>query len=495
MFKLKGSNIILAVIGIGGVLVFFIAMSLGMSALFFDIAKFSTHAAVILYAYQAMAMSVLLLLQVIPTVSVDLFDESSYYKYFLFLPIHRGALILTTFLTSITGAMFPLLLLLPSTAGYLIVLHSVGAIWGVISFGIFLCGLTLWGAIVGTRLMQTPILRKMGRYAMIFNLLIFVAYWNLFPRFTSQIGDGATSPLINLYYKIQHLDTGFPLFWIFSSAIEGNIITSLLLCVIGIILFRAGWRIANTLSFEVPFQLKSKPRRTISVKFWKKLWKYPTLEKDFLAFRRDAENYLLLVYPLFFAIVMSLGSGKNFIQAFVIAIVMASNGCMMTSVKLLAEDTRNSRLFCTYPIDLRNTILMRAIFMSLIWTTVVIITGLLYISIFHLIYPIYLSIIPVLLVLFGNSLIAQKIWLGKAKTSQVTPKSALGLYALVYSLGPAFIGILPIIAGKVAKLTELNVNILISIMVIISYSFSFIYVFLSKLLIREKRIVRYFENI
>ena len=494
MFRTRASSLVLSIIGLVGAIGFFVMISLGMVSLFFEIAKISKHAVVILFAYQSMIVSALLLLQVIPTVSVDLFDENSYYKYFLFLPVHRGALVLTTFLTSLAGAIFPLFLILPSAFGYLIVMHNLEAVCGVISFAVFLAGLSLFGAVVGTKLMQTSALRKLGKFAMIINVLVFVAYWQIFPHFDSKVSD-ISNPLMSIYIKLQHLDTGFPIFWIFSSAIEGNVITLLLVLVVGIFLWRAGWHIANTISFEAPFQLKSERNKVKKAEISKKLWKYPVLSRDILTFIRDAESYLMLIYPLFLALIFSLGSRKNFIQAISVAIVTASIYCMMSSLKLLMEDTKNSRLICTYPIDLYKTVLRRALFMAFLWTTVVIVASSVYLIVFKLIYPIYLMIVPIFLTMFANSLIAQKIWLGKAKASVSNPKNALGIQVIGYALVPTFLGILPVLSSDIANLSHSNKTIFTLIIVAFSYILSLMYVFLSKLLLRKNRILGYFQNI
>jgi len=482
-------------VGIIAIFGFVFLMTTTFTSLYYLLNKFSSQGAAILFSYQALAISLFLLIQIIPTMTVDFFDENSYCRYFLLLPFRRETLVLTTFILSVSGAFLPVAILLPATIGYIIATHNIAVIVGIISFVIFLFGLALMGSVISIRLFNTATLRKLGKWAMFLNLLIFIVYWNLFTKFNFESTNQGSISINFLTDKLEQLTISFPLLWIYFSAFNGYLISSAILLTFGILFWRIGWEGARKLSFESPFNI-SRARKT-KLKIETQLWKYPWISRDLLLFWRDTENFLLLVYPLIFAIFLGLLSGKAFIQGFAFAIMLASQGLMVTSVKLLSNDTRNSRLVCTLPIKIHWTVINRAISMTLLWTMTVIISGLFFLIALKIIYPLYALIIPIGLCFFGNSLIAQNIWLSNPGDESVSPKSVLGIQAVGYSLAPTLIGILPLIIIEINKIIQFNglKNILFLSAIAIAYIMAGIYFMICIMVVNKDKIRKHFYSI
>ena len=147
MFKMRGSTAALVIVSILGIGAFFVAVAAEFGVMFFALKRLAPHIATAFFAFQVVPISVLVMLRVIPSLSADLFDQKSVFNFMLYLPIRRATLLVSAFLTSVSAAFLPMVVVVGLVLSFLVVFPEPAIIFGVAGYFVFVAGLSFWGAV------------------------------------------------------------------------------------------------------------------------------------------------------------------------------------------------------------------------------------------------------------------------------------------------------------------------------------------------------------
>jgi len=433
MFRLRGGTLVMTILGFLVLAGFFALMMFAFVTMFVLIARHSPELALNIFVVQVVALSALILLQTVPTMASDLFDQKGFFSFLLFYPIGRGNLVVSSLVASASAALLPLIVLLPAVLGYALAIHTPGAIAGILSYIVFMVGVMLWGSVSVARVFSVGALRKFSRWMGVVNILLFVAYANLMGRQYSVAE--RLGPRINPSGVLGVLLVAAKMLF------SGDIVIVLLTLTVGIYACVKGYSAAKLLKLDLSTTTTTK-RRKIS----KKLWANPWTRRDFLILVRDPEMYILYAYPVLFGLIFGVmrSPEMGFLGMFS-AVLFASQGATISAVRVLAQDIKNRVWVATLPVDMRKLFVRRAMDISLFWSIPILI--------FTVAVAVWkpeqvggvLSVVPAIISIFGNILMGQHYGAHKLAAGVERPRNAVGLQGLALSAASALYSILPLV--------------------------------------------------
>ncbi len=401
-----------------------------------------------IFAAQAALITALLLMQFVPSLAADMFDPQSSLRYFLTMPISRGALVVSAMMTSAMGAVLPLAILVPMCTGYIVASRGVGAPFGVAAFGLFAAGLGLCAAAALMMVTQGAKARRMARWTAIINVLAFVFIWQFMPRWMSDVRRAAAAGDVeHLRRVLEAVGSAGGALELLSMLFRGEPVIVAAFGIAGVALWRLGWVMSRRLSFEKPLLRRAAPKRAEDVP---RLPKKPFAWRDGKLIRRDAETFLLVVYPVAFGIIFGFFVNRSVAVGTIMTAVLASQYQMLLSVKLVAFDTRNCLWASALPVRWRRVILARAVYTSFAWTAAVLLVGCVLMVLCGRSAPLVLCLPPAFATFVAASTVAQRKWLLHPNRDAVPAKTALGLSFFLPALVAVFAVGLPLGAWDLA---------------------------------------------
>ena len=433
MFRLRGGTLAMTILGFLGLGGLFVIMISTFVTMFTMMAKQSPELALNAFAIQVVALSALILLQTVPTMASDLFDQKGLFNFLLFYPIGRGNLVVSSLVASASAALFPLIVFLSAVLGYALAIHPPGAIVGILSYIVFMVGIMLWGSVSVARVFSLGALRKFSRWMGVINILLFVAYANI----VGQQRPVATSfvPKTNPSGAIWTLLVAAKMLF------SGDIAIVLLTLTVGIYACVKGYSAAKLLKLDLSTTTPAKKR-----KIARKLWSNPWTRRDFLILVRDPETYILYAYPVLFGVLFGVmrSSGMGVMGMFY-AVLFASQGAIISAVRILAQDIKNRVWVATLPVDMQKVFVRRAVSITLFWAIPLFIFAVV-VAIWKPNFSVVsLGVVPAMISIFGNVLMGQHYGAQRLAAGVEKPRNAVGLQGFALSAAPALYSILPLV--------------------------------------------------
>ena len=465
-----------------GIIFFIGILSFGYTMFFYSIA--SNELGKILtaiFSVQVFFVTLFLLLQVIPTIALDIFDEHSNLHFYLYLPIQRGALVLSALWNAFVASPIPMILFIPLIVAFLVVKLSVMSLLAVLAYIILLSGLALASSAMVLKIVSTTFTKRFSRWMAIINILIFV----LFIQFVPKLQSGMKKGMFFQQYLSKIMSPYSPVAWL-QRLFSGDISVILVVFLLGVLFWRIGWRVAKKLAIE-----KSAPKSKKMTSAAKSLStiEFPFIDRDLTIIFRDAETFLAIVYPIVFAGIMAIAFSNGVGYGFAMGAMLASQYSQIISLKITALDTKHIHWSATLPVDWRKTLIERAIVLSSIWTATLIIAGIALMIILQKFAPIAATIPIIFGALFAGILFAQHVWLAHPQRDTITPRNALGIKALLPAFLTALLVGIPFFARFIAN--EIGANPLIwqTAAFIIVFALTIAEVFGAMVLINEKFVI------
>ena len=465
----RGKIGIVGIFLIWGGILFVIGFLTVSYALFFYSASLGKFSEIIEFVFSAQLffVTLLLLFQIIPTIAVDIFDEHGSMHYFLYLPIHRSVLVFSALWSGFISSPIPFIMLIPAVVAFVVVKFSAMSLLGAIAYFIFISGFALFSSAVMIRFVSTSVAKKLGRWALIVNALIFVLFFQFVPKMQGRIKGGiASGEDVFLKKYISGIMSPFsPIAWV-RSLFCGDVFAVVVVLLLGYLLWRIGWQMTKNLSIE-KFSPKSRRRivdvRNISAE------KFPFVVRDLTITFRDARSFFAIVYPVIFAVIMSLGFSRGVGYGLAMGAMLASQYSQIFSIRLAFLDVKYIHWSATLPVDWRKIFIRRAAALSALWTTTLVISAI----ILMIILKKPVQILPIVPVIFGSLFsgifYAHRIFLAHPRRDAINPKNALGLKSLLPAFATILLVALPFAAELILKKIGLDTLYMIAV-----YAFVFI---------------------
>ena len=488
--KQRFSGIITAIVWFA-VLIFMLFIVISYSKFYSSLCSSPNNIASLLFSFQVISISLLLLMQIVPTFASDIADEHGNISFFLPLPIHKGALLLDALFGSIISAFLLLMIFLPMIAGYVTGCFSPSILLSIVVFLLFLCATCLLASATMLKVIGTSFAKRLAKWMAMLNVLVFIVLWQFTPYIQREISNAIRTgkSLEPSSFPVDCVSPFSPFAWI-SHFFSGDIVLIALVLVLTILFWRVGWHMTETLRIEKPSRWH---RKTASpIRFLTS--QIPFIRRDSIILLRDAETFLALAYPIIFPILLTFVFQVGIEYTLIISVMLSIQYSQIISVKLASIDTKFARWSSTQPVKWRAIIIRRSLMLAIMWTTVLIYAAIAISILMNL----QISFLPITIIafegLFAATVFAQYIWLIHPNRDTIAPRRALGVKAIAPAFFTTTLIAIPLFIPEIAKLSNISIHPWMEITSVICIIIAAIEVIVVLLVSNSKKVTAMFQR-
>ncbi|WGS64138.1 hypothetical protein [Marinitoga aeolica] len=363
----------------------------------------------IVFSMWFLIMGFMFFLNYSPAIVANLY-ESDMTKILLAMPLKRSDIYLSSAVDSLIMAGLPLGMMIPIFFVYGIIAKTnmlLATISGI-GYILFLLLISNLGGVLFSKFLTKTSAKRMTMIMYFISIFIYVGITNIIPRIMENNSiNQITESLTKLSTLL--LNYAWPHTWIIL-IMKGNIIALTILLVTIIILGYIVYNISNSLELSVSRKKGKKKNNEINFK----TTKFPTIKKDFKLLFRDSQTFFLILYPIFLPLIFIFTNSDANIMSLVF-IMIATIYSAMLAIYSIAYEGKIWPMPKLLPITMGNMIFSKIIVPILIFSAEYI--GISFLAFFlgKATWVIFVTIIPVIILIVYASILGVSIYLKNPK--------------------------------------------------------------------------------
>ena len=363
----------------------------------------------IVFSMWFLLMGFMFFLNYSPAIVANLY-ESDMTQILLAMPIKRSDIYISSAIDSLVMAGLPLGMMIPVFVIYGIISKTNIFLTTIAGLGfiLFLLLISNLGGVLFSKFLTKTSAKRMTMIMYFISIFLYVGMTNIIPRIMKNNSPAQVAESLKKLSSLL-LNYAWPHTWVILT-MKGNFMALTILIAVILILSYIVYIISNLL--ELSISRKKGKKKNYEIKF--KTTRFPAIKKDFKLLFRDSQTFFLILYPVFLPLIFIFTNSDADIMSFVF-VMIASIYAAMLSIFSTSYEGKIWPIPKLFPITMGNMIFSKIMVPILIFSLEYIVISMLSFFLGKASWIIFMTIIPVIILIVYSSILGVSIYLKNPK--------------------------------------------------------------------------------